>query len=217
MSVIEIHGWGGSWSLLVFQCMIVSFFVLLLWWSVRRCGWKKSFRLFVPMFIAALFLEAAAVASGRYSYSGYFVYLSILGGSVPLIILLGWNVNLVLFLGLGERILKGLFETRLILHVILVSVIAAVFGVCLDVLEDPIAQSNHWWIWTQHATSSSIFNVPISNYVDWFLIVFFMSLATQFIDHSTVTENRKLLLSIVSVSYVGALIFLVHTLLFGVF
>ncbi|MFH1101946.1 MAG: carotenoid biosynthesis protein [Methanobacteriota archaeon] len=217
MSVVEVHGWGGSWSLLVFQCMIVALFVFLLWWSIRRCGWKKSFRLFIPMFIAALFLESAAVASGRYSYSGYFVYLSVIGGSVPLIILLGWNVNLLLFLGLGERVLNGWSQSRLYVRMVLVSLVAGMFGVCLDMLEDPIAQSNQWWIWTQQTTVTFMFRVPISNFVDWFLILFFMSLATQLIDRSALTENRKLLLSLISVSYVGAFIFLVHTLLFGVF
>jgi len=217
MPFIELHGWGGSWSLLVFQCMISALFVVLLWWSIRKCGWKKTFRLFVPMFIAALFLEAAAVSSGRYTYSGYAVYLSLLGGSVPLIILLGWNVNLVLFLGLGEYVVNTWKSLHLYLRFILVSLIAGIFGVCLDLLEDPIAQSNHWWVWSAHPTTTSLFNVPLSNFVDWFLILFFMTLATQFIEQSSVTENRKLFLAIFSVSYVGALIFLVHTFLFGVF
>lgn len=214
---IEIYGWGGSWSLFVFQCMIGILFGFLLCWSIRNSGWKKSFRLFVPMFIAALFFEAAAVASGRYSYPGYFIYLSVIGGRVPLIILLGWNVNLLLFLGLSERIVGGLYKTRLYFHVVLVSLVAGLFGVCLDFLEDPIAHSNQWWIWNQQLTDPSVFNIPISNYGDWFLILFFMSLATLLINHSAVTENKKLLLSIFSVAYVGALVYIIHTLLFDVF
>jgi len=217
MSIVEVHGWGGSWSLLIFQCLIGVLFIFLVWWSVHYGGWKKSFRLFVPMFIAALFLEAAAVASGRYNYPGYFLYLSVMGGSVPLIILLGWNVNLVLFLGLGERVVNGWVCTQRYTRIFLVSLVAAIFGVCLDVLEDPIAQTNQWWVWNQHAAIATLFQVPLSNFVDWFLILFFMSLAVQFIDHSRVSEKRKILLSFFSVSYVGALIFLVHIALFGVF
>ena len=84
----------------VFLFIISLIWILLILFSLRKHGWEKTIRYFFPMMIAALFIEAAGVASGRFYYPGYLIYFSVLDGSVPLIILLGWSSNLYLFLNL---------------------------------------------------------------------------------------------------------------------
>ena len=214
MSFLEIHGLSefgtGSEYLIVFILTSSILWITLILVSLKKNHVRKTIRYFIPMMIAALFLEASAVASGRYIYPGYLVYFSVIGGSVPLIILLGWSTNLFLFLNIGERIGNTFFKQRTIFRIIAISFLAGIFGVCLDLLEDPIAYHNHWWIWTESTTNASFYGVPFTNFLDWFLILFFMALATQLINRSSLSENRKLLISIISVSYIGAAIFLTH-------
>ena len=217
MPFIELHGWNGSLSLLMFIGTIFFIWLILVVVSLRKFGTKKTIRYFFPMIIASLFLEAAAVVSGRYVYPGYFGYLSVIGGSVPLIILLGWSSNLFLFLNLGKYTVNGFFTQRPLLRITIISVIAGLFGVCLDVLEDPVAHYNNWWVWTQQTPTFSFYGVPFSNFLDWFIILFYMALATQLIDQSKYSENRKLLISIISVAYIGAAIFITHMIVVAIF
>jgi uncharacterized membrane protein len=164
------------------------------------------------MMITALFLEAAAVASGRYSYPGYLITLSVVGGSVPIIILVGWSANLFLFLKMSEQAVIRLYKKQNFLRILMISIGAGLFGVCLDLLEDPLAHHNNWWIWTESTTGATFYGVPFSNFLDWFIILFSMALATQLIERSGYSEPRKLLISLVSVSYIGVAIYATHTL-----
>ncbi|MCX6664689.1 MAG: carotenoid biosynthesis protein [Euryarchaeota archaeon] len=214
MSFLEIHGLSefgtGSEYLIIFILTISILWITLILYSLKKNHVRKTLRYFVPMMIAALFLEASAAASGRYIYPGYLIYFSVISGTVPLIILLGWSTNLFIFLNIGERIGNTLFKKLTMFRIIAISFLAGIFGVCFDLLEDPIAHHNHWWVWTESTTNSSFYGVPFTNFLDWFLILFFMALATQLINRSSLSENRKLFISIISVSYIGAAIFLVH-------
>lgn len=211
MSFVEINTTNSTFvTLFPFIITISVIWIILFLFSWKRNGLKKTVRYFVPMIGAALFLEAAAVASGRYLYPGYFLYLSVLGGSVPLIILLGWSTNLFLFLNISKQIATAVTQKITLLRTLAISLVAGCFGVCLDLLEDPIAHHNSWWIWTTQNPAASLFGVPITNFLDWFIILFFMALTTQLIDQAPYSENKKLLLSFISISYVGAAIYLVH-------
>ncbi len=169
------------------------------------------------MMITALFLETAAVSSGRYIYPGYLININVLGGSVPLIILIGWSANLFLFTQLSMYTINRVYKCNNILQIVFISIGAGMIGVCLDLLEDTIANHNNWWRWTETIHGPAIFGVPISNFIDWFIILFFMSLVTQLIERSQVSENRKLLMSFFSIPVVGMSIFITHTLLLGTF
>ena len=149
MSFLEIHGLSefgtGSEYLIVFILTSSILWITLILVSLKKNHVRKTIRYFIPMMIAALFLEASAVASGRYIYPGYLVYFSVIGGSVPLIILLGWSTNLFLFLNIGERIGNTFFKQRILFRILAISFLAGIFGVCLDLLEDPIAHHNELW------------------------------------------------------------------------
>jgi uncharacterized membrane protein len=216
MSILELHSWTGSASLLLFIITMAVLWVVLVVLSLRKNKIKKTVRFFVPMIIASLFLEAAAVASGRYHYPGYVLYISVIGGSVPLIILLGWSTNLYLMLAMSQYSLKRYFIDNPVLRIVLISGVAGLFGILIDLLEDPIAHHNNWWVWTQ-SSALSFSGVPLSNFIDWFIILFFMSFGMQLIDRSRYSENIKLVISIISVSYIGAAIFFIHTAIITIF
>ncbi|MEM0467169.1 MAG: carotenoid biosynthesis protein [Candidatus Thermoplasmatota archaeon] len=217
MSLVEINTTAHiSITMLFFMSTITIIWILLVFFSWKKNGWKKTVRYFLPMMGAALFIEASAVANGRYLYPNYYIYLSVIGGSVPLIILLGWSTNLFLFLSLAKHLVASVFSKITLLRIILISGLTGCIGVCLDLLEDPIAHCNHWWVWTEQTPFVSFFGVPVTNFFDWFIILFFMALATQLIDHASISENRKLLISFLSISYVGVAIYVTHSVLIAV-
>jgi uncharacterized membrane protein len=217
MISVEINNdfFNEAGTQVLFILMILVIWFTLVYLSLRNHGWRRTLRYFLPMIIASLFLEAYAVANGRYSYPDYlvYVYVNVLNASVPLIILLGWSVNLFLFLSLSEYIVSLIYSKMNHLRILLVALSTGLTGVCLDLLEDPVAHHNNWWVWVNKSSSITLHGVPLSNFIDWFLILFFMSLTTLLIDHSRLSENRKVLLSIISVSYTGAVIFVFHYIL----
>lgn len=219
MSFIEIGQAFGSDSeyLYMFIVTISLVWVLLVFFSLKKDGVKKTIRYFVPVMGAALFIEATGVANGRFSYPGYLLYFSVLGGSVPLIILIGWSTNLFLFLNMSKPFVSRVYQRQDIVQLLGISTVAGLIGICLDLLEDPLAHHNNWWIWTESTGGLTFFNVPFSNYLDWFFILFSMSLATLIIDRSGLDENRKLLISFTSLPLVFIAILAAHFVFSGLF
>jgi uncharacterized membrane protein len=196
--------------------------VLFIWTSLflyfyKKWGYKRTIIYFLPMIITALLIESAGVASGRYYYPGYILYLSVVGGSVPLVVILGWSANLIMFLTLGKHIIYRIYQNRNYFQIFLTALAAGIIAVSLDLLEDPLAHHNNWWIWKTTTYGVDIFGVPILNFIGFFLLIFYMSLATLFIDRSKYSENRKILLSITSLSITGPLIFITHAIITRIF
>jgi uncharacterized membrane protein len=219
MSLIEINQNFGEHTRLLapFIAVIAIVWVLLLYHSYKKYGTKRTIIYFLPIIIATIFVESAGVAGGRYYYSGYIIYLSVVGGAVPLIIVLAWSVNFFLFMKMGKHFISKLYQKQNYIQIILISTTAGLFGVCLDLLEDPLAHYNNWWIWLASLKGLKFFEVPILNFIGWFVLIFFMSVATLLIERSRFSENRKVLISITSISITGTVIFAVHGLIVRLF
>ncbi len=212
MFFIEINqNFGEQTTLLApFIFVIAVTWIVLVIYSYKKYGTKMTLMYFLPIIIATFMIESAGVASGRYYYPGYILYLSIVGGGVPLIIILAWSVNLFLFMNLGRHFISKVYTKRNLVQIIFISATAGLFGVCLDLLEDPLAHYNNWWIWETSLEGIKYFDVPILNFIGWFMLIFFMSIATLLIERSKFSENRKVLLSISSLAITGGVIFVVH-------
>jgi uncharacterized membrane protein len=215
MPFIEINQNFGEQTEFLYLFIITALIVwlTLVIFSLKKHGIKKTTRYFLPMIVAALVIESAGVAAGRYYYPGYFLYLSAVGGGVPLIIVLAWSANLVLFLNMGKQVVLRFYKKRNISQIIIISAMAGLFAVCLDLLEDPLAHHNNWWIWKESLTGIKFYGVPFINFVGWFILIFYMSLATLLIERSDYSENRKLLISVFSISITGVVIFITQGLL----
>jgi uncharacterized membrane protein len=202
---------GQNTTLLIPFIILIAFvWIALVYYSYRRYGWKKTIMYFLPMIITSLFIESAGVASGRYVYSGYLVYLSVVGGEVPLSIILAWSANLFLFMNISRHLITRYYPKRNRLQIIFIALLAGIVGVCVDLLEDPIAHHNNWWLWKGSLAGLKYYDVPILNFIGWFLLLFFMTLATLLIERSRFTENRKVLIAITSISITGTIVFIVH-------
>ncbi len=186
----------GFESLHIFILMVFIVWLILLIYSLKIYGVKKTIRYFVPIGIASIIGELCAVANGGFYYPGYLLYFSALGGSVPVIIVLGWSVNLFLFLHIGKDVVTRIYQKQNLHQLFYISICAGLFAVCLDFIEDPLAHHNSWWVWNQSIQRITIFDVPLANYAGWFLIIGGMTFLTLLIDRSRLTENRKLLINL---------------------
>lgn len=198
MSIIEINPNfnPGFNSLHIFILMVSIVWLILLVYSLKIYGIKKSIRYFVPITIAGIIGELCTMVNTGYHYPGYLFYITALGGSVPVIIGLGWSVNLFLCLHLGKDVGSRFFKKQNFKQIFYISIFAGLFGVCLDLLEDPLAHHNIWWVWPQSAQKIYLFNVPLTNYVGWFLVIGGMTMLTLMIDRSHFSENRKLIINL---------------------
>jgi uncharacterized membrane protein len=219
MALIEINqNFGEHTQLLApFIAVIAIAWVVLVYYSYKKYGTKLTIVYFLPIIIATLLIESAGVAGGRYYYPGYILYLSVVGGAVPVIIVLAWSVNLFLFMNLGKYFISKIYKKQNYFQIFFISLAAGLFGVCLDLLEDPIAHYNNWWVWETSLKGIKFFEVPILNFIGWFVLIFFMCCATLLIVRSRFSENRKVLLSISSLAITGSLIFIVHGLIVKLF
>ncbi len=219
MGIIEINqNFGEHTQLLApFIIVIAIVWIFLVYYSYKKHGARMTLVYFLPIIIATLIIESAGVAGGRYYYPGYIVYLSVIGGAVPLIIILAWSVNLFLFMNLGRYCISKVYQQKNLLQILLISLVAGLFGVCLDLLEDPIAHHNNWWIWEESLVGIKFYNVPILNFIGWFVLIFFICVATLLIERSKFSENRKVLLSISSIAITGAVIFITHGTIVKIF
>ena len=219
MIYIEINqNFGAQGEFL--HLFIITIFIVwlsLVVYSYKKYGSKKTVMYFLPMIVAALFIESAGVASGRYYYPGYILYLSVVGGGVPLIIILGWSANLFLLFNMAKHVVLKIYQKRNFLQILLVSIVAGFFAVCLDLLEDPLAHHNNWWIWKETFGGATFYGVPFLNFMGWFVLIFYMTLATLLIERSRFSENRKILLSLSSISITGVIIFVTHGLISRLF
>ena len=198
MSVINVNldFFQSFGSLHVFVTMIFVVWLIILYYSLKIYGVKKTIRYFASLTIAGIIGELCAMANSGYQYPGYLLYINGLGGSLPLIIGLGWSVNLVVCLHLGKDVATRFFKEKDFKQIFFISVFAGLFGLLLDLLEDPLAHHSSWWIWPQTPGKLYLFEVPLTNYFGWFGIIAGMTMLTLLIDRSCYSENRKVLLNI---------------------
>ena len=216
MGFIEINSdFGSQTQNLIFFILSISLvWFLLIVYSFKTLGLKKTIRYFLPMMIVGLFIESGGVATGNYYYPGYFFYINVLGGAVPLVIILGWSANLFLFINMAKIFVKEVFKKQNKIQLVLISLIASVFAILLDLLQDPLAHHNHWWVWTKEVSLGvTFYDVPLWNFRGWFILIFFMTLTTLLIDKSGLSENRKLIISLSSTALIGGIILLIRVIM----
>jgi putative membrane protein len=117
--------------------------------------------------LATFTLEAIGVATG--AIFGSYVYGATLGPKllgVPVIIALNWAVVIAGSVGLASQFLRKALSHHLHQHAFLtrtlIALTAAGITVLFDMLLEPVAIANGYWIWDG--------TIPLQNYVAWFVI-----------------------------------------------
>jgi len=188
-----------------FVIVLLIIWIVLIIFSIKWQGLKKTVRFFIPVIIGGFALEVSGVLSGKYIYSGYVVFLMIRGYEIPLIIILGWSGNLFLLYHMARFMVMSLVKKENWIQMVLIACCTGLFGICLDLLEDPIAHHNRWWVWQEGLSRFDVCGVPFLNFLAWFVFLFYLSLAFMIVDRTDFSENQKLVISIVSLPLVGFL------------
>lgn len=152
-------------SFILFEILLWALFLASLIDSNKRLGKKNTLLFFLPLFVYGWVLEASAIGIfQRYEYAdGFFV--TIIGA--PLCIAAGWAS--ITYSGLC--IAKSFTSSH-----IQISLFTALWGLCIDFSMDGLAVLMGYWTWFAPAdVVLPYFNVPVSNFIGWFIILSFFS------------------------------------------
>lgn len=155
--------------------------------SCKYRGLYKTLLLFFGICIIGGGLENLNVIFGCYDYSNS--NLTWLWGKCPFEVIAGWYVilycssymahsligqfdNSFFTMGIGSR--PSSISKNFIKITVLRAALAGFIGVSLDFIMDPVAVANQWWIWKVH--NIYILGVPLSNFLGWWLLIFFTAL-----------------------------------------
>jgi len=138
---------------LVFAVAIVDGF--------RRFGFKEGLIFFIPLVIYGWILEESAIAIfHRYAYTPDLIvkYLD-----APVSIAAGWTAILYSGIVIAQGLGLSRFKSALFV---------ALWGLSIDFSMDALAVRFHYWTWFPPAdVVLPYFNVPVSNFVGWFIIL----------------------------------------------
>ncbi|HVN71522.1 MAG TPA: carotenoid biosynthesis protein [Desulfomonilia bacterium] len=167
----------------------VSFFEIFLWCvfvaaladGFRRFGVRNGLMFFIPLVIYGWVLEESAIAVfHRYAYTHAFLLKFL---DAPFCIAAGWTAILYSGIVIAEGLRLNRFRAALFV---------ALWGLGIDFSMDALAVRFGYWIWFPPAdVVLPYFNVPVSNFVGWFII---LSCFTYFHLYGRDKRYRKILM-----------------------
>ena len=170
-----------SVDFLVFYVLALMVFVI--WHSVQTKGWQRSLMLFGVSYVVAFTAEALGVNFGL--VFGKYFYTEVLGlqlFGVPLLAALAWEPivyasfcisDLVSPLVTGVPTGNGLRPS-----LVWPAIIGALATTAWDMMIDPIAVSQGWWVWVEGGPYVPYVanGVPIDNFIGWLGVAFVINL-----------------------------------------
>ncbi len=144
--------------------------------SVRRHGYWRTIIFFLGSVIVTGTIENCGIIFGGYHYPGS--SLTVWYYKCPLDVCLGWYYIAYSCVFLAEKTVK--FKNTFI-----IAALGALLAVNLDLFLDPVAVANGWWKWT--VTNIYILNVPVNNWLGWWLLVFWFAV---FYEHAAGMEQK---------------------------
>ncbi|MHA1264875.1 MAG: carotenoid biosynthesis protein [Candidatus Helarchaeota archaeon] len=155
-------------------------------------GWKTALFFFGSFLFTGLeenfwILYGHFTGQETYFFSPYEYYLWF--GTVPLTVCVGWFFIAYGMVYIGSKLFgraigeAGLFKSALV---------GGLLAVNLDLVIDPIAVRNVWWVWPQ-ATEETfwILGIPLTNFVGWFLLIFLFAILWEKIPPKEAEWGRK--------------------------
>jgi putative membrane protein len=151
--------------------------------SVLSWGLKRSLWMFAFAFIIAFSAEVLSINYGL-GYGNYY-YTDLLGKGLfgmPFLTALTWVPVLYSAFSLSEYILipvRNNFSARIRFPVLIgVAVTGALATTAWDLMIDPIAVSQGWWVWVDGGQYVPYLNsgIPVSNYIGWLIVSFVIML-----------------------------------------
>lgn len=157
--------------------------VFVVWHAVLTKGWKRSLSMFGLSFVVAFTAEALGVNFGL--VFGHYYYTAVLGPSlfgVPFLAALAWEPIVYAAFCISDM-LSPLLAGQIAhpgqkVSPIWLAVIGALATTAWDMMIDPIAVSQGWWVWVDGGAYVPYVSngVPIQNFVGWLLVAFLINL-----------------------------------------
>jgi putative membrane protein len=160
--------------------------VFVIWHAVLTKGWKRSLIMFGLSFIVAFTAEALGVNFGL--VFGHYYYTPMLGVSlfgVPLLAALAWEPIVYAAFCISDMLtprmasLSPLFKRTT--SPLWAAAIGALATTAWDMMIDPIAVSQGWWVWVDGGpyVPYVAHGVPIQNFMGWLGVAFVINLIYQ--------------------------------------
>jgi len=160
--------------------LMLSLIVFVLWHSVLTKGWRRSAVIFTTAVLVPFFAEALGVNYGL--WFGPYDYTDMLGPKllgVPIVIVLAWEPILYSSFYITEILVTSADVAdapliRRLGYFAGTSLIASIVVTSWDMMMDPIAVNQGWWLWENGGPYVSRIGggVPLSNYIGWMGVAF---------------------------------------------
>ncbi|MFZ2097146.1 MAG: carotenoid biosynthesis protein [Anaerolineales bacterium] len=157
--------------------------VYVVWHAILTKGWKRSLLMFCLSFVVAFSAEALGVNYGL--VFGHYYYTPILGISlfgVPLLAALAWEPIVYAAFCLSDMLSARVSSITSLSaqksSPILAAAIGALATTAWDLMIDPIAVSQGWWVWVGGGPYVPYVanGVPIQNFLGWLGVAFVINL-----------------------------------------
>ncbi len=157
-----------------------SLAIFVIWHSVITKGWKRTLVIFCIAVLVPFVFEVLGVNFG-YIFGPY-DYTEMLGFKllgVPVVIVLAWepilysSFYIVEILTSSSEEKESAFKNRMSFY-LGASFVAALVTTSWDLMMDPIAVNQGWWVWEQGGPYVPYIGggVPMSNYIGWMGVAF---------------------------------------------
>ena len=178
--------------------------LFVVWHATLTKGWKRSLVMFALSFFVAFTAEALGVnyglVFGRYHYTGA---LGIQLFGVPLLAALAWEPILYAAFTITDILAPVIIDSanswlKRLPSYIWMAIVGALATTAWDMMIDPIAVSQGWWVWTDGGAYAPYLKngVPISNFLGWLTVAFLINLMYRLIVDAFPHPRRSLSLSI---------------------
>ncbi|MBN1636567.1 MAG: carotenoid biosynthesis protein [Deltaproteobacteria bacterium] len=185
---------------------VLELVVFVVWNACVAYGWKRSLLVLVLAFVIATVSEILGVNYGL--IFGSYHYTGILGFELwgfPVLVGVTWASILYITYCLTDILIPArIIKTSSILQKLPVylalSMVAAFATTAWDMLIDPIAVDQGWWVWDKGGSYMPYIEngVPVQNFVGWWGVSFICQIIFRFILNTDPQPRRSLYLSVYS-------------------
>ena len=178
--------------------------VFVVWHSILTKGWRRSLGMFLVSFLVAFTAEALGVNFGL--IFGNYYYTPALGVQlfgVPFLAALAWEPILYASFSITDILAPLLVDhadswLKRFPSYLWMAVAGALATTAWDMMIDPIAVSQGWWVW-EHGGNYLPYlanGVPIQNFLGWLGVAFVINMIYRLLVDGEPTPRRSLYLSI---------------------
>jgi putative membrane protein len=172
--------------------------VFVVWHAVLTKGWKRSLIMLGLSFMVAFSAEALGVNFGL--IFGHYFYSKALGISlfgVPFLAALAWEPIVYAAFCISDMLSPSIMgktnTARKKSAYLWMAGIGALATTAWDMMIDPIAVSQGWWVWVDGGSYMPYVanGVPITNFLGWLGVAFVINLINLFISNSVPPSSRS--------------------------